>query len=162
MTLCLTVASRRFNLNTLFKFWNVEKWELSLLHFFWSADWGLPTAIISDRDPRFIRSLWTEIFNILLVRLIYSTAYHPQPEKDLWISPMIARAQRDDGEESSYSPVVHGGTIATGNTIIENTATRDQLARELEAVCFETEAAGVLYDFQCLVIRGHTRNLGLL
>lgn len=38
--------------------------------------------------------------------------------------------------------------------IIEDAATRDNLAQEFGAVCFETEAEGVLYDFQCLVIRG--------
>jgi hypothetical protein len=66
---------------------------------------------------------------------------------------LIHRAQRDNGKESPYV-VVHSGTIATGDMIIKDAPSRDRLAHEFGAICFETEAAGVLYDFPCLVIRG--------
>ena len=42
--------------------------------------WGLPRAILSDRDPRFIGQLWRGIFERLNVHLLYSTSYHPQTD----------------------------------------------------------------------------------
>ncbi|OJJ06623.1 hypothetical protein ASPVEDRAFT_330506 [Aspergillus versicolor CBS 583.65] len=51
-------------------------------------------------------------------------------------------------------PVVHYGLIASGNQVIKHAPTRDKLARELGILCFEMEAAGVMDDFQCLVVRG--------
>ncbi|RDW90049.1 uncharacterized protein DSM5745_01824 [Aspergillus mulundensis] len=50
---------------------------------------------------------------------------------------------------------IHYGTIASGNQVIRNAETRDQLSAELGGVlCFEMEAAGLMNGFPCLVIRG--------
>ncbi|KAH0163358.1 Pfs, NACHT and ankyrin domain protein, partial [Aureobasidium melanogenum] len=51
-------------------------------------------------------------------------------------------------------PSVHYGTIASGNQVIKNAATRDHLGQEHGALCFEMEAAGLMNGFPCLVIRG--------
>ncbi|WYZ44457.1 hypothetical protein EsH8_VII_000893 [Colletotrichum jinshuiense] len=53
----------------------------------------------------------------------------------------------------SIDPVIYYGTIASGNRVMKHGKTRDQMAKELGALCFEVEAAG-LQDFLCLVIRG--------
>lgn len=51
--------------------------------------------------------------------------------------------------------MVHYGTIASGNQVIKDGVTRDQLSSELGGVlCFEMEAAGLMNSFPCLVIRG--------
>jgi nucleoside phosphorylase len=51
--------------------------------------------------------------------------------------------------------VVHYGTIASGNQVIKDGVTRDRLSLELGGVlCFETEAAGLMNSFPCVVIRG--------
>jgi nucleoside phosphorylase len=61
-----------------------------------------------------------------------------------------ARPQRN-----STDPVVHYGTIASGNQVIKDSITRDRLSQELNgALCFEMEAAGLMNSFPCLVIRG--------
>ena len=44
------------------------------------ADYGLPKAIISDRDPKFTSKFWKHLFNILGVDLNMSTAHHPQTD----------------------------------------------------------------------------------
>ncbi|KAL4766663.1 nucleoside phosphorylase domain-containing protein [Aspergillus foveolatus] len=50
---------------------------------------------------------------------------------------------------------IHYGTIASGNQVIRNGITRDQLSRELGGVlCFEMEAAGLMNGFPCLIVRG--------
>ena len=51
-------------------------------------------------------------------------------------------------------PIVHYGLIGSGNQVMRHGATRDQLAKELGVLCFEMEAAGLMDNFPCLVIRG--------
>lgn len=51
--------------------------------------------------------------------------------------------------------VFHLGTILSGNTVIKDADLRDQLARRYHsAICVEMEAAGVMDEKRCLVIRG--------
>ena len=42
------------------------------------ADWGIPEAVISDRDPKFMSDLWQISFIRLDTRSLVATAYHPQ------------------------------------------------------------------------------------
>jgi nucleoside phosphorylase len=51
-------------------------------------------------------------------------------------------------------PVFHYGTIASGNCVIKDGTTRDELRKEHDVLCFEMEAAGIMQEFPCLVIRG--------
>ncbi|OJI83609.1 hypothetical protein ASPTUDRAFT_55637 [Aspergillus tubingensis CBS 134.48] len=52
-------------------------------------------------------------------------------------------------------PVIHYGLILSGDSEIKDAATRDQIASdEGGAICFEMEAAAMMNDFPCLVIRG--------
>ena len=41
---------------------------------------GLLDTIVSDRDPKFISKLWQELHRLMGVRLLMSTAYHPQTD----------------------------------------------------------------------------------
>lgn len=55
----------------------------------------------------------------------------------------------------SQDIIVHYGTIASGNQVIKDGATRDRVSSELGGVlCFEMEAAGLMNYFPCLVVRG--------
>jgi nucleoside phosphorylase len=64
---------------------------------------------------------------------------------------VIYRTTRRAQEEVT----IHYGTIASGNQVIKDGATRDRLSAELGGVlCFEMEAAGLMNDFPCLVVRG--------
>lgn len=62
---------------------------------------------------------------------------------------VVRRAERDDN-----TPVIHYGIIASGNSVIKDAMTRDRIGDELGAICFEMEAAGLVDNFPCLVIRG--------
>ena len=58
-------------------------------------------------------------------------------------------------ERPNDAPVIFYGTIASGNQVIKDAATRDQISSAFGAVlCFEMEAAGLMNSFPCLVIRG--------
>jgi len=41
---------------------------------------GMPTAIVSDRDPRFTSAFWSSLHQLLDTELMLSTAYHPQTD----------------------------------------------------------------------------------
>ncbi|RAH67963.1 Pfs, NACHT and ankyrin domain protein, partial [Aspergillus aculeatinus CBS 121060] len=64
---------------------------------------------------------------------------------------VIERIQRD-----TTDPEVHYGIIASGNTVVKNALTRDEIVQEVgeDCMCFEMEAAGLMNHFPCLVIRG--------
>jgi nucleoside phosphorylase len=51
-------------------------------------------------------------------------------------------------------PKLHCGIIASGNALIKNAAERDRLRNEFGAKCVEMEAAGLMDEFPCIVIRG--------
>ena len=57
-------------------------------------------------------------------------------------------------ERHSPDPVVHYGTIASANQVMRDGATRDRLRKKFDILCFEMEAAGLMNNFRCAVIRG--------
>ncbi|KEY75329.1 hypothetical protein S7711_10183, partial [Stachybotrys chartarum IBT 7711] len=62
----------------------------------------------------------------------------------------IARDKRDDTR-----PKIHYGIIASGNCLVKDVSTRDQLVKDIGGcLCVEMEAAGLMNSFPCLVIRG--------
>jgi nucleoside phosphorylase len=64
-------------------------------------------------------------------------------------SKLVMRPERD-----SLDPVAHYGTIASASQVMRHGGTRDRLGSELDVLCFEMEAAGLMNDFPCVVIRG--------
>jgi nucleoside phosphorylase len=64
-------------------------------------------------------------------------------------SKLSLRPPRDHQE-----PVVHYGLIGSANQVVKDGRQRDQLARDLGIFCVEMEAAGLMNDFPCLVVRG--------
>jgi nucleoside phosphorylase len=84
--------------------------------------------------------------------LFKPTYNHPVQNSDCSscdYSELVNRAPRATGE-----PVIHYGLIASGNWVMKDAKTRDTLARELNILCFEMEAAGLMDQLPCLVIRG--------
>ena len=65
------------------------------------------------------------------------------------LSRLVTRSARERRD-----PVIHYGLIASGNQVIKHGGTRDKLGQELGILCFEMEAAGLMDNFPCLVIRG--------
>lgn len=64
-------------------------------------------------------------------------------------SNLVSRINRH-----SDDPGIHYGAIASGDQAIMSGTTRDSIARELNVVCFEIEAADVMDFLPCLSIRG--------
>jgi nucleoside phosphorylase len=62
---------------------------------------------------------------------------------------LVDREPRPSAEQT-----IHYGLIASGDQVMRHGATRDRLRKELDVLCFEMEAAGLMDSFPCLVIRG--------
>lgn len=64
---------------------------------------------------------------------------------------LVNRPPRRRDEDN---PAIHFGLIASAGYPMRNAMLRDHLAREKDILCFETEAAGLMNHFPCLVVRG--------
>lgn len=57
-------------------------------------------------------------------------------------------------ERKSTDPVIHYGIIASADQVMRHAVTRERIRKKYGVLCFEMEAAGLMNDFPCLVIRG--------
>lgn len=60
--------------------WPAADWAYALLARLDLIDWGLPEELITNRNPKFLSEFWMALFTKLEVKLLYSTAYHPQTD----------------------------------------------------------------------------------
>ncbi|KAI1158830.1 hypothetical protein F5B18DRAFT_65083 [Nemania serpens] len=85
--------------------------------------------------------------------LLFDSAYdHPKSTEscdDCDRFKLVRRSPRHNN-----NPMIYYGIIASGNQVIKHGPTRDRLAQQFDAICFEMEAAGLMDSLQCLVIRG--------
>ncbi|KAJ6255789.1 hypothetical protein Dda_9470 [Drechslerella dactyloides] len=72
-----------------------------------------------------------------------------EPCKGCDSSKVIIRSERQYDH-----PYIHYGIIASGNQVMKDGMKRDRISAEIGALVFEMEAAGLMDDFPCLVIRG--------
>ncbi|KUL81419.1 hypothetical protein ZTR_09656 [Talaromyces verruculosus] len=84
---------------------------------------------------------------------LYDATYlHPLLERSCWKCDQRRRINRPF--RLSQEPQVHYGPIASGNQVMKDGETRDRLAEKYGILCFEMEAAGLMNQLPCLVIRG--------
>lgn len=57
-------------------------------------------------------------------------------------------------ERAEDGPTIHYGLIASANSPMKDALLRDTLTEQEDILCFETEAAGLVESFPCVVIRG--------
>ncbi|KAE8371034.1 hypothetical protein BDV26DRAFT_299170 [Aspergillus bertholletiae] len=102
-----------------------------------------------DRFPRLVEYIRPE------TDVLYQSDYHHSPE---WSTCENCNADREVvrcARESPDEPVIHYGLIASGNRVMKDGVERDTISKDSGgAICFEMEAAGLMNDFRCIVIRG--------
>lgn len=58
------------------------------------------------------------------------------------------------GPRKSHAPKIFYGTIGCGNVVVKDGTKRERLREDLGVLCVEMEAAGLMDEYPCLVIRG--------
>ena len=54
--------------------WSAAEWVDVFLAAVMGHDWGIPLAIISDRDSKFMSEFWTQLFLNLKIKMLTSTS----------------------------------------------------------------------------------------
>jgi hypothetical protein len=66
-----------------------------------------------------------------------------------------SRSDRGDGATRLVDkPSVHFGNIASSNQLQISAVERNRVQQEHDVICFEMEAAGVMDEYPCVVVRG--------
>lgn len=79
---------------------------------------------------------------------------HNHPAAASACDECLAEWEEIRSERETSDPQPHYGIIASGNAVIKDSSIREKLRRDTGALCFEMEAAGLMMDFPCIVIRG--------
>ncbi|GKZ27334.1 hypothetical protein AbraIFM66951_005102 [Aspergillus brasiliensis] len=85
--------------------------------------------------------------------VLFGAEYNHAGEDDCLSCTATRTIQRKGRADNT--PMIHYGTIASGNQVMRDGVKRDKISFEFGGVlCFEMEAAGLMNTFPCLVIRG--------
>lgn len=86
---------------------------------------------------------------------------YPHPDRGRFCQDLcdVTRAKLRQGrgqkaERKSDQPHIHYGNIGSANAVVRSSAKRNELQARHNIICLEMEAAGVMSDYQALVIRG--------
>ena len=111
------------------------------------------TRHLSEMVVRYLRMQATGAYPGLHHDQLFQAEYNHQEDDETCTNcnqvHTVSRPVRSDSV-----PGVHYGLIASGNQVIRDEVTQEKLRQELNVLCFEMEAAGLMDDFLCLVIRG--------
>ncbi|KFY59487.1 hypothetical protein V497_04256 [Pseudogymnoascus sp. VKM F-4516 (FW-969)] len=106
---------------------------------------------MKTNNPRMVEQFGYEYQGADEDQLFQSAYDHPAGEtcEDCDAKEVVERKAR-----KNTIPRVFYGNIASGNQVMKHGPTRDRIAKKERVICFEMEAAGLMDNFPCLVIRG--------
>lgn len=122
----------------------------------------------APKVPELLEAMWTRMPQMKTPSGKDPSYIHQGVDNDRLFSPAydhIDGHNCDDCDPSKQiqrdtrmttDPQIHYGIIASGNTLINDTSTRDKIADSAgrDCICVESGAAGLMDPFPCLVIRG--------
>lgn len=127
----------------------------------------MSTALIRLRARHEQAATATNIASLVRTKLSGSSGYeHPDTEDDLFLHDYdhaytAGDCRRCDKKRTvprqarpTQAPQVHYGAIASGSVVIKDGMRRESMYEELDVMCAETEAAGLMRSMPTLVIRG--------
>jgi nucleoside phosphorylase len=124
---------------------------------------SLKDPLFALENSRRSRNRWQAIFSMLwetiLSLLGYLLGWWALASMDRGAEQVMSTTVSTavDGKQSRPGDIrVHYGLIASGNQVIKDAKFRDSLNESLggNVLCVEMEAAGLMNDFPCIVIRG--------
>ncbi|KIW70019.1 hypothetical protein PV04_02330 [Phialophora macrospora] len=131
----------------------------------------LLTAVSKIRSNHKIQSpkFWVYLQEILKDDYLRQSYAYPGAEADVLFHPQYEHVGSKDCVNCNRSevqvrstrkvnqPVVHYGLVASSSQLLKNAALRDSLGHgedRFDVLCVEMESAGIMDDFQGLVVRG--------
>ncbi|RKL01772.1 hypothetical protein BFJ71_g5101 [Fusarium oxysporum] len=130
-----------------------------------SPDYSLCTAVANLRAKHELSR--SQVPLILQERIPQDTDYHRPSAPDYLFQKSYEHDVSKSTCEScdhgrlekrelrrSNEPKIHYGGIGSSNQVMKDAVTRDSLAEDLDIICFEMEAAGLMDVLPCLPIRG--------
>ncbi|ENH99093.1 hypothetical protein COCC4DRAFT_66736 [Bipolaris maydis ATCC 48331] len=138
-----------------------KKWP-KLVPEYTNSDSLKDPLFIQDNSPHALSSwvaissiFWKMVLSLLGYLLGWSTLapMHSGAEQ---ATKITAKVKIDGAQKKPGDIRVHYGLIASGNQVIKDAKFRDSLNASLDGnvLCVEMEAAGLMNDFPCIVIRG--------
>ncbi|OOF93963.1 hypothetical protein ASPCADRAFT_209216 [Aspergillus carbonarius ITEM 5010] len=85
-------------------------------------------------------------------RLFHAHYAHEKNEKECSGCDSTQAVMRKPRENDD--PIIHYGLIGSANRVVKSGTVREKLLQELKILCVEMEAAGLMNNFPCLVVRG--------
>ena len=102
-------------------------------------------------------SLASAIFAILVMTFEYLLGYGMMGKNQIPDQKSLDTSHNPNSERTKSAEIpVHYGLIASGDQVIKDANSRDRLNESLgeQVLCIEMEAAGLMDEFPCMVIRG--------
>ncbi|KAI1132527.1 hypothetical protein F5Y10DRAFT_196580 [Nemania abortiva] len=75
-------------------------------------------------------------------------------EQYLVLRERVVTKQQLGDSGGEQQPMIHVGSIASGDTVMKSGEDRDVLAKEEGVIAFEMEGAGIWEEIQCIVVKG--------
>ncbi|KXG47757.1 uncharacterized protein PGRI_016270 [Penicillium griseofulvum] len=121
----------------------------------------MKAAELTD-DPRYFEYLLKAIARTARTRKNFARPQQDRLFKPEHVHPTTASTcdnclavwEETRSERETTDPQSHYGIIASGNAVIKDGYAREQLRLSTGALCVEMEAAGLMMDFPCIVVRG--------
>lgn len=132
-----------------------KKWPRLASKYTWNDK--LKDTLFEAEHAKATNNAWQAIFATPWQTIVSLVGYFPGHKE----SELIRRTNHADtevmgDERTPGDPKIHYGLIASGNQVIKDGSMRDEINARLggQVLCVEMEAAGMMNNFPCLVIRG--------
>ncbi|KAK4078600.1 uncharacterized protein Triagg1_2931 [Trichoderma aggressivum f. europaeum] len=130
-----------------------NKWPKLAGKYTWSP--RLKDPMLEPDISKANASLWGSIFVIIFQALLalYRLLFGLQVPVEK-VMPSMSDEKSTCGEPRGID--IHYGLIASGNQVVKDGTIRDRINQSLggEVLCIEMEAAGLMNNFPCIIIRG--------
>ncbi|KAL0265346.1 hypothetical protein SLS55_001311 [Diplodia seriata] len=127
-----------------------------------SKEYGIPTILEEwkQRNPAMFESEpgdpGYEFQGVENDRLFDEQYQHQKGKNCKKCDPSKILSRDPPVRKDAERPRIHYGVIASGNALVKDAGWRSKLLEHIdeECICYEMEAAGLMNNFPCLVIRG--------
>ncbi|KAH6986800.1 hypothetical protein EDB80DRAFT_183080 [Ilyonectria destructans] len=135
-----------------------QKWPRLVPKYTWSESRTDPLFApdISHHSRGSREAIFSMIWDVILSLLKFLFGWRAIDPTDRGAEQVASTPTIDEGQRKPRDMRVHYGLIASGNQVIKDAKLRDSLDQRYggNVLCVEMEAAGLMNNFPCIVIRG--------